>query len=159
MNKYNTKYIFGFAFYILLLSSCTKLNVFEKDTNIPNSEWQYSFKPSFQFNIIDTMPQYNLYVVLRHTDAYNYNNICLNMSIQAPADTTQYQRFDLQLGNDANGWEGSGMDDIWEVRKPAISAPFRFHKSGTYNFSVAQIMRENPLKHILSVGVRLEKIK
>ena len=52
-------------------------DVFEKDVAIPGQQWESSFKPTFNFNIReqDTARLYNIYLVLRHTDAYNYNNI------------------------------------------------------------------------------------
>ena len=65
---------------------------------------------------------------------------------------------DLTLGTDAKGWEGQGMDDIFEVRKNITKGPVPFKKAGNYTFTVAQIMRENPLKHILNVGIRIDKV-
>jgi gliding motility-associated lipoprotein GldH len=100
-----------------------------------------------------------LYIVLRHTDAYRYNNIWLNVGTQSPGDTTRYQKFDLQLGTDATGWEGTGMDDIWEVRKLITNGPVRFNKAGNYKFTIAHIMRENPLPNIMNIGLRVEKVK
>jgi gliding motility-associated lipoprotein GldH len=143
----------------LCLSACSKIEIFEKNVPIPKHSWAYSLRPEFDFTVTDTISQYNLYVVLRHTDAYRYNNIWLNIGSQAPADTTRYQRFELQLGSDATGWEGIGMDDIWEIRKPITRGPFKFNKTGNYRFTIAQVMRENPLPEIMSVGVRVEKVK
>ena len=145
--------------YYLLLTSCTHINVYEKDAAMPKYEWQYSNVPSFTFSITDTTAEYNLYIVLRHTDAYGYNNICLNVGTKWPGDSLSYQKVDLQIGNDATGWEGTGMDDIWELRKSVTHGPFKFKKMGNYQFTIAQIMRENPLKNIMSVGIRVEKVK
>lgn len=143
----------------LLMTSCTKLDVYEKNVSVPQHEWLNSFQPSFDFNITDTASEYNLYIVLRHTDAYKYNNIWLNIGSKAPGDSMRYQRFELQLGSDARGWEGAGMGDIWELRKSITNGPFPFKKPGNYSFTVAQVMRENPLLHIMSVGVRVEKAR
>ena len=141
------------------LAACSTIDVFEKNSPIPEHRWQYSFQPAFDFTISDTSSQYNLYVVLRHTDAYRYNNIWLNIGSQAPGDTMLYQRFDLQLGTDAEGWKGAGMDDIWEIRTSITRGPVKFNKTGIYKFSIAQVMRENPLPEIVSAGVRVEKVK
>lgn len=143
----------------LWLTACTRLDVFEKNIVIPKNQWQYSLQPTFDFTIADTTASYNLYIVLRHTDAYRYNNIWLNVGTQSPGDTIRYQKFDLQLGTDAKGWEGTGMDDIWELRKLITNGPVRFNKAGNYRFSVAHIMRENPLPNIMSIGIRVEKVK
>lgn len=141
------------------LSACTQLDVFEKNKTITNKNWSATVQPSFDFVIKDIKAQYNLFIVLRHTDAYRYNNIWLNVGTQSPGDSTRFQKFDLQLGNDATGWEGTGMDDIWEVRKLITNGPVTFNKAGNYHFSVAHIMRENPLPNILSIGLRVEKVK
>jgi len=143
-----------------VFAACGRLDVYEKNVSIPNYQWQYSFQPTFDFDITDTAAEYNIFIVLRHTDAYRYNNIWLNVGIKAPNDTaTTARRVDLQLGNDTKGWEGTGMDDIWEVRKPATKAPVQFKKPGTYHFSIAQVMRESPLSNVMSVGVRVEKVR
>jgi gliding motility-associated lipoprotein GldH len=147
-----------FILISLCLAACSQTEVFEKNKSIPKHQWYYDLKPSFDFIIKDTTALYNLYIVLRHTDAYRYNNIWLNVGTQSPGDTIKYQRFDLQLGTDATGWEGTGMDDIWELRKSITRGPFKFNKAGTYKFSVAQIMRENPLPEIISIGVRVERV-
>jgi gliding motility-associated lipoprotein GldH len=132
--------------------------VFEKTAQIPSQSWFYNNKPSFTFTITDTGAAYNVYIVLRHTDAYNYNNLWLTVNSQAPGDTMLFQNINIELGNDAKGWEGTGMDDIFEVRKNITPGPIPFKKAGNYTFIIAQIMRENPLKHILNVGIRVEKV-
>ena len=70
-----------------------------------------------------------------------------------------FQNINLQLATDAKGWEGVGIDDIFEVRKNITPGPVPFTKSGDYTFTIAQIMRENPIKNILNVGLRIEKVK
>ena len=142
--------------FCLIYTSCKQLDVYEKDTSIPKYEWQSNFIVKGSFNISDTTAAYNLYVVLRHTNSYKYNNIWLNLGLQNPGDSMQYQKINLPLGNDATGWEGTGMNDIWEVRSLLNTQPERFRQTGTYNFSIAQIMRDNPLLHIMSVGLRIE---
>jgi gliding motility-associated lipoprotein GldH len=145
-----------FAF-CLWLSSCTQLDIFEKNTAIPNYQWQSSFAATGSFAITDTTAPYNIFLVLRHTDAYRYNNIWLDLGFSEPGDSMHYQKLDLALATDAEGWHGSGMNDIWEVRK--LLGSKRFKRKGTYSFNIKQIMRDNPLLHIMSVGLRVERVK
>ena len=142
----------------MLICSCTQIDVFEKNTVIPKYEWQSNFSAAGDFLVTDTVSAYSIYVVLRHTDAYQYNNIWLNIGLQPPSDSMHNQRLNLQLGDDANGWEGTGMNDIWEVRKLLNDKPAWF-KHGKYSFTVSQVMRDNPLLHIMSAGLRIEKKK
>ncbi len=143
---------------ILLAASCIKIDQFEKTMKIPSREWFYNNTPAFTFHITDTNTLYNLYIVLRHTDAYNYNNIWLRLGTQFPGESMKFQNINLTLASDSKGWEGNGMDDIFEVRKNISQGPVSFKKPGDYTFSVSQIMRENPLENILNVGVRVEKV-
>ena len=143
--------------YCIFLSSCTQLDTFEKNTNIPQYQWKSSFAVKGSFAITDTSAAYTTYIVLRHNDAYKYNNIWLNIGIQPPADSMHYQKINLQLGADATGWLGSGMNDIWEVRQLLFNRPMKFKKTGTYNFVITQIMRDDPLPYIMSAGLRLQK--
>ena len=143
----------------LFVPSCKQIDVFEKHTNIPNYEWQQNFSVKGDFLITDTVAAYSIYLVLRHTDAYQYNNIWLNIGLQPPGDSLHTQKINLQLGDDANGWEGTGMNDIWEVRKLLNGAPRRFKQPGKYSFSISQVMRNNPLLNIMSAGLRIEKKK
>jgi gliding motility-associated lipoprotein GldH len=143
----------------MFICSCTQIEIFEKNTVIPGYKWQQDFSAKGDFHISDTVSAYNIYLVLRHTDAYQYNNIWLNIGLQPPGDSMRNQRVNLQLGDDANGWEGTGMNDIWELRKLLNGEPRRFKQPGKYSFNISQVMRDNPLLHIMSVGLRVEKKK
>lgn len=145
------------AVYIVLLISCKQIEVYEKDSSIPNYEWKSSHIVKGSFNIADTVSSYNIYLVLRHNDAYKYNNIWLNVGLQAPGDSVIYQKVNLPLGSDSQGWEGIGMNDIWEVRKALNTEPVRFKKTGEYRFELSQIMRDNPLPNVMNAGLRIER--
>ncbi len=144
---------------LLLIGSCTQIELYEKNTTIPQFAWQQGFPAKGEFMITDTISAYSIYLVLRHTDAYLYNNIWLNVGLQPPGDSMHFQKVNLLLGDDANGWEGAGMNDIWELRKLLNGEPRRFKRAGKYSFTISQIMRDNPLLHIISAGLRLEKKK
>jgi gliding motility-associated lipoprotein GldH len=139
------------------ICSCGQVDIFEKNTSIPGYKWSTAFTATGSFDIKDTLSAYNIYIVLRHSDAYAYNNIWLNVGLQSPGDTMYTQKIDLSLGSNPGGWEGTGMNDIWEVRKLLNSKPSRFKKAGEYKFSIGQLMRDNPLPDVMSAGLRIEK--
>ena len=145
----------------LQLAACSvPSGVFEKDVAIPDHQWESSFKPRIDFTVKeeDTASLYNVYFVIRHSDAYNYNNIWIEGSVIQPGDSSsKSERYDLTLATNEKGWQGSGMDDIYETRI-IIQPQTKFRKPGTYSFFIRQIMREDPLKHILDVGIRVEKV-
>lgn len=142
---------------IISFTACTQIDLYEKNTVIPGSKWNSDYAASGSFTITDTISSYKVFIVLRHTDMYRYNNIWLNVGLQPPGDSMRFQRKEIQFGNDANGWFGVGMNDIWELRSAITDEPKRFLRAGTYNFSITQIMRDDPLNHVMSAGIRLEK--
>ncbi len=139
------------------LFSCKQPDVYEKNTPIPALSWSSDFAVKGSLGITDTALPYRVYLVLRHTDAYKYENIWLNIGLQAPGDTMQTGRYNIQLADDQHGWEGTGMNDIWEVRKLLDANARIFKRKGVWNFSISHLMRDNPLPHIMSAGLRIEK--
>ena len=117
-----------------------------------------SFKPEISFEITDTISVYNIFAVVRHSDAYRYKNIWVNIYTQSPGDSLKKQKLDLKLATDDKGWLGSGMDDIYEHRILITDQPLPL-KAGNYRFMLENIMREDPLEHVMNVGIRVEKAK
>ena len=141
----------------LCLSTCTTADLYEKTVSLPGHEWKSNYKPEFNFTITDTATPYEAFFVVRHTEKYNYNNIWINLYSQPPGDTLHQAQFELQLATNEKGWLASGMDDIYEHRIRLI--PPRQLRSGTYKLILENIMREDPLKEVLNVGIRIEKAK
>ncbi len=134
------------------------MDTFEKNVQIPKHEWEYNFQPEINFTITDTVSAYNVFVTLRHTDAYAYKNIWLYISTQQPGNNNiQKERFEFTLQNQNGEWIGTGMSDIWEVRLPLFET-IRFTKQGNYTIRLQQTMRDNPLLHIMNAGIRIEKV-
>ena len=145
-----------FSFFL----SCNTIDLYERSVSIPDHEWKNSYRPSFTFSIKDTSSSYRLYLVFRHNEKYNYNNIFINLYAKQPGmDTMQKARYDLLLATNDEGWLGSGMDDIYEHRiaLTPTGETFKFRQPGDYTFSIEQIMREDPLKHVFNVGIRIDK--
>jgi gliding motility-associated lipoprotein GldH len=144
--------------FCVLLTACNKLDVFEKSIAFDKHEWKSANKPSFDFAIADTNVLYNIYVVVRHDDAYHYNNLWLNITTLAPASKPETQQIELTLANNAKGWLGTGMDDVFEHRIRITNAPIKL-KKGNYHFTIQHTMREDPLPYVLSAGIRVEKVQ
>ena len=145
-----------FTCAVFLFKSCTTVDLYEKSVTIPKHEWHNSFRPSFDFKISDTTSRYQVYLILRHSEKYRYTNIYVNLFIQPPGQDSAIEiRRDLTLATNAEGWLATGMDDIYEHRIK-LGDPQTL-KAGNYKFTLEQIMRENPLQHVLNAGIRVEK--
>ncbi len=149
-----------FIFFIsVVFTSCiydTSLGIYEKLVSFPTQQWNTANLPTFNFKISDTTSFYNIYILLRHTDAYAYNNIWLNVTAIAEGDTAKTQQLNLKLG-DNKQWFGSSMDDIIEHRILITQNPVKL-KKGNYTFILQHIMRDDNLQDVLNAGIRIEKV-
>jgi gliding motility-associated lipoprotein GldH len=152
------KNCFGVFVLWLLFASCSTLDVYEKTVFFPEHQWKNSQQCSFSFQIQDTLSSYNIYAIIRHEDAYHFNNIWLNIATQAPGDSVKNQLVNVQLANNKKGWLGTGMDDVFDHRALITRSPVKL-KKGNYLFTIQQNMREEPLQFILNAGIRVEKVK
>ena len=145
---------------VLLFAGCIKSPYYQREYDIPSNEWQYSYKPSFKFDIEDTTAKYNMYFLIRHTEAYPYNNIWMMIYSKAPNEKTfDTSRIEIPLAESGGKWLGRGIGTSWEQRMPINGRePVRFTKSGTYEMKFEQNMRVNPLPEVLHIGLRVEKI-
>jgi gliding motility-associated lipoprotein GldH len=152
-----SRYLLSIVLVSLALFSCRQLELYEKHTPIPGISWNADFAATGTISITDTTVPYRVYLVLRHTDAYKYENIWLSIDLQPPGDSVQSGRYNIRLADDAHGWEGTGMNDIWEVRKLLDVSTRLFTKKGNWTFAIRHLMRDNPLPQVMSVGLRVEK--
>ena len=151
---------FFLSFLILcVLAGCQTVDLYERVVTIPGHAWEGKYRPQFRFEIRDTASPYQLFVILRHNNRYNYNNIWINLHTVGPGIPPARVHYELPLATNERGWLGSGMDDLYEHRIALTPAGenFYFRKAGVYTFTLEQIMRENPLQHVMNVGLRLEK--
>jgi gliding motility-associated lipoprotein GldH len=157
-------------FLSLLLCQCSPINLYERTANIPQHAWRSDFKPSFSFDITDTTSSHEVSLILRHTDAYPFNNIWLDIRVESP-DSLFTIRTEQRLGNNEQGWLGTGLNDVYEhrillngelgkaglLKSGPASGKATFRKVGKYTFQLAQVMRKDPLPNVLQAGIRVER--
>ncbi len=84
---YNSRFLVVIAVVcVVVLSACGKVNLFEKLKSFPKHEWAARDTASFDIAIKDSA-LYKFFVVIRHTDAYRFNNIWLNITLTDPDST------------------------------------------------------------------------
>jgi gliding motility-associated lipoprotein GldH len=133
---------------------------YQKQVPIPGAAWSYAFQPTFKVQIDDTASRYQLYLLLRHDEAYPNANIWFRIKVKAPGDTTYTDgaRIEKTLADPEGKWLARGMSGIWEHKIPlAASEGPDFKQMGMYEIKVEQVMRRNPLPSVLNIGLIVEK--
>jgi gliding motility-associated lipoprotein GldH len=144
--------------FISLSFSCKEIDLYERLKNIPGGNWQLNEKLSYSLDIKDSTKEYYIYTTIRHTATYPYRNIWVTLGLQMPgSDSMTTQDFNIPLANNEQ-WLGAGMNDVYERRVRLFGNPVRFPASGTVQFTLNHIMREDPLPGILQAGIRIEPV-
>ena len=142
----------------LLFLSCSKNVVFSKYYTFKDNEWPIKEKAVFDLEITDTQSLNNVSLMIRHADAYPYNNIFLFVKTVYPDGKITNDTMEVVLGNQKGEWLGSGAGDIFDYKVP-IKKNVRFPLAGKYHFEFEQGMRVDPLPLIMDFGFEIEKSK
>ena len=144
----------------MVIQGCIQSNVYEKNITIANNKWAHKHKPVFEFEITDTAANYLVYFTIRHTDAYPFSNIWMNVHTTMPGSTkAQMLRTEVPLAEEDGKWMGRTFNEICSQQLLLTKdGSVHFDKKGKYVIKLEQIMRQDPLPEILSIGLRLEKV-
>jgi len=142
---------------LLLTAGCSDKNaVIDQNTSIENRNWNYANKVLFNVKIDDEKIPYNVYMNLRVSDDYRYSNLFVIIT-QTGADKKKViKRYELTLANKEGEWLGKGSGNLYSYQLPFLTN-YKFAAKGNYQFSIEQNMRDNPLREVSDVGLRVEK--
>lgn len=142
---------------INLVTSCSDPNaLLDHNTAIANHNWGYVNDVKYHVNITDTVVKYNLYFNVRVTGDYKYSNMFVLLHTTGPDKKTGTVRYELRLADLTGKWLGAGTGNLYAFQIP-FKRGFRFPAKGTYNFLIEQNMRDNPLREVSDIGLRVEK--
>jgi gliding motility-associated lipoprotein GldH len=151
--------LFLLALPLLILSlgsGCTDPNaIIDQSTSIENLNWSYANRVKEDVKIDDPAIPYNIFINLRVTGNYRYSNIFMLVRRNGPG-LKAITRFELKLAEPDGKWLGTGSGNLYSFQVPIITN-FKFPAKGTYHFEIEQNMRDNPLREVSDVGLRVEK--
>jgi gliding motility-associated lipoprotein GldH len=139
-----------------LFSACDPSRIFDDNKLIDGNQWYYKNAIPFDVHITDTNKLYNVYVNLRISSDYKYNNLFMWVNTTNPAKKTDQRRIEIRVANDGGKWLGNGLGDLYDYQFPVFQK-IKFPTSGFYRFELEQNMRDDTLMHVKSAGVRIEE--
>ena len=142
----------------LLMVSCTDRAILDRHVAIADNAWHYNDQPRMVAHITDTTQRYNIYLNLRHTPDYKYSNIFVLLHQHQPRGRDTSERFELRLAEPDGRWLGHGTGSIY-AHQELVKENIQFPDTGKYVFVLEQNMRENPLREISDVGIRIEPVE
>lgn len=148
-----------FTGIILVLLACNEPGtLIDQNTEISNHNWSYTDKIKTDVKITDNTQPYNIYFNFRHSADYRYSNIFILVHQTAPNHQTKIIRYEFKLANPDGEWLGNGSGNLYSYRLPLLTN-YRFPAKGSYSVTLEQNMRDNPLREVADVGLRVERAK
>lgn len=155
-----------FLIFSFILVSCDSNRVFDEYKSVPSS-WHKDEVMSFKVTPPDSTNPYNLFVNLRNTNAYKYNNLFLIVELVYPHGKTMKDTIEYRMADPTGKLLGTGLTDIKENKLwyKGHDDSFIFEEAGEYMINIQHAMRENgkvngvvELEGITDIGFRVENI-
>jgi gliding motility-associated lipoprotein GldH len=155
----NTFFVIALAIALLFTTGCTDpAAVIDQNTPVVNHNWAYLNKFRFAVKVDDPNTAYNLYMNLRVTADYKYSNMFVLIAQTGPDKKTETKRYELHLATKEGEWLGTGSGNLYSYQIP-FRTGYKFAAKGVYQIAIEQNMRDNPLREVNDVGIRVEKAR
>lgn len=159
--------LFSVLIACVLFCSCDSKRVFDEYKSVPN-QWHKDSIISFTITPPDSINNYNLFVNLRNTNDYKYNNLFLIVEIDYPNGKIEKDTLEYKMAEPNGTLLGTGFTDVKENKLwyKGYKEPFVFNENGEYKFNIQHAMRQNGqvkgidnLEGITDIGFRIERVK
>lgn len=141
---------------ISLIVGCESNVIYEESKPVNTYGWHLCDSLQYSFDIQDSAQRYDLSVSVRHRDVYDYTNLYVKILTKLPSGEIKSEVVSLPLCDESGKWLGKCAGDVCFSRILLLSRTY-FPIKGTYNFYIMHEMRQEKLKNILDLGLRLEK--
>lgn len=125
--------------------------------------WERDKVITFELPKLDSIGSYNLFINLRNTNDYPYNNIFLITTMQFPNGKTMVDTLEYRMAYPNGSWMGSGIGSVKD-NKLWYREGVRFFEEGTYKLTIQQAVRNNGevegvnvLEGLTDVGYSIER--
>lgn len=146
----------------VLLVSCESDTVFS-EIRAMDGHWGADEVVEFKLPQLDSLKKYNLFLNIRNTNEYKFNNIFLIVSMNFPHGKTVTDTIEYRMANPDGSWMGQGIGNVKE-NKLWYKENVHFFEEGSYTVDIAQAMRNNgdvegvtKLEGITDVGFSIEE--
>jgi gliding motility-associated lipoprotein GldH len=151
------------CFPVLILAiffvACDESRVYEQNHDFEDRLWPAAEKPEFEFEVKDTLVNYNLYCDIRNSIAFPYTRLFVHYYLEDSTGALLQKKLTSTYLFDQNSGKPlgtSGLGDIYDHRTPILNN-YHFPYSGKYRIRFEQYMRIDTIPGILATGLRVEK--
>lgn len=138
----------------LSFASCQSNTIVDVFKEVPAKGWSYDSLVTVDVHILEAPQKATLSLNLRHHADYAYANFHTRIMQKHPSGEIDTMLLEVPLATVDGRWLGKGVGVLYTLQHP-IQSPVYFADTGIYQFYVQQHMRDNPLKGVHDIGIRL----
>ncbi len=138
----------------ILLHACNPSDLYHDTRKIPNARWYSNYKTTFEVHLSDSLKPVDVYLDIRNYDDYPYANLYLFLDTEFPDGRKFRDTLECMLATPEGKWLGRKNGGVRESRfliKRNVILP----RSGKYQFTFEQGMREAQLQGISEIGLKI----
>lgn len=146
------------------LVACNSDIVISESRSLPGY-WDKNDTIRFELPQLDSLNKYNLFVNIRNTNEYPFNNIFLIVTMEFPHGKTLVDTLEYKMAYPNGEWMGQGLGNVRD-NKLWYKENVSFHEGGNYNIIITHAVRNNgdvegvsSLEGITDVGYSIENAK
>ena len=145
--------------FTLLIFGCSQDKiVYEEIQQIEFEEWSYGDQYEFQFDVVDTSKSYRLLLYLDFSTDYRWQNLYTTITTTFPGDSVISDVVSLEMADKTGMWYGDCNRDRCELNIP-LQEQIKFPFDGSYKLSFEQFMREEHIRGLRQIGLKLVEPK
>lgn len=140
-----------------LAGGCIGPTTYHSYQSIPTKGWAKSDTLYFEVPLTDsTVTHWQLYAEVRNRSDYPYRDLYLLICHNLP-DSTQWKTDTVKfvLADEEGKWSGTGWNGLFQSAIPVGTVST--HGAGKYTLKVTHGMKDEFLKGVNNVGIRLER--
>lgn len=141
---------------LLSIYACDNRRIYEQNIPLAGEKWHKDTVYSFNFTIDNINQAYNLLVNIRNTGSYRYQNLLMFIDLTMPDKQIIRDTLNCILADEKGKWYGKGWGSLWTSTVP-YKMNIRFPLEGEYNIKLNHAMRDDNLKALADIGIRIEK--
>lgn len=147
--------IFSLVVITFLLTACGPNYILDETRELASDGWSYTDPLEFEVDIKDTLKIYNLFLEVKHSVDYGYQNMYIQIYTEFPSGEKIKERVSLELADKVGGWFGDCNSENCTIRIPIQEGAF-FNVPGHYKFKLEQFMRKERLPNIEYISFQIE---
>lgn len=138
-----------------LFLSCSNDSIYDQYQTIGQTSWEKNKEYYFTFMVDDISVPYDVALSVRNNNRYPYQNLWIFCNEEQPIGPLKKDTIECLLADEYGKWFGHGISLFQSSY--IIHSHYLFPHTGQYTISIQQGMRDENLRGIQEIGLRVAR--